>query len=507
MRVALALAPYYVAGSSPPLGLARVATELRQLGHEPVVYDLDFEFAASEPDRYRRFRRAFDIASDLPAVTFVVKPDVVLYDLFRAEYDRAGIMPVRDDHLQDVPILHDALVRFEPWIERLAAESPAAVLFSTFASNMAATIGLAGRIRERMPEVPILFGGPGSGLPEIHPLLLRLRLADAIVVGEGEETVRELFSGASLRPFDGMAGLATRGGCRPRPLIQDLDTLADASFDGFPLPDRTPADYASRGTELRLPVEGTRGCPLKCAFCSETVYWERFRKRSPARIADEIQGHVARTGARSFAFTDSLLNGHGPWLEELCGEIARRDLDIRWCTEMRPVENLTPELCRLLRDAGCNAVSLGVETFHKKFRDVVGKHTSDEEIRSSIDNLAAAGIRANPHLLVGFPGETIDDVLATVARIAEWEKGREGGDVYWGPADVLRVEPYAALFRTPERFGIRLRPQEIPLPPGREDLAEDLSRILWTWEDGVAVEEKHFRARLLRSARELIRDA
>ena len=111
---------------------------------------------------------------------------------------------------------------------------------------------------------------------------------------------------------------------------------------------------------------------------------------------------------------DPLFTGNKRRVYEICDEIMRRGLKIRWGCDAR-VDDMKPELVQAMDAANCYELSLGVESAVQRHLDAVEKRTSPEKVRRAVQT-----IRENSDILVeglfilGFPGETWDEAMQTI---------------------------------------------------------------------------------------------
>src|SRR5262249_20800280 len=132
--------------------------------------------------------------------------------------------------------------------------------------------------------------------------------ADAIVVGEGEETMHALvtaWSGAGPVDADlsgvlaGIPGIVFRDGAGravrtpPRAVMKSLDDLPMPRREALDLRPYLDAWRARHGTNA-VSIRTMRGCPYSCRWCSRAVYGSSYRRRSPKLVADEVQAVVDR---------------------------------------------------------------------------------------------------------------------------------------------------------------------------------------------------------------------
>ncbi|MFQ5441885.1 MAG: B12-binding domain-containing radical SAM protein, partial [Thermodesulfobacteriota bacterium] len=100
-------------------------------------------------------------------------------------------------------------------------------------------------------------------------------------------------------------------------------------------------------------IETKRGCALDCIYC---IYGflngKGYRLKPPKRVVDEIEGLKERYGVSEFTFVDSVFNIPEGHAAEICKEIIRRGLKVRWSAWFNE-KGLTREFCELAREAGC----------------------------------------------------------------------------------------------------------------------------------------------------------
>src|SRR5215467_10819318 len=196
--------------------------------------------------------------------------------------------------------------------------------FSVWTSNLLSTLLAAHHLKRRRHPPFIVAGGPQlTESPATAALGLRSALFDAVAQGEGEETLRELYTAfceSGRQRIQGIAGtqyIDSRSGglvTAPRPLLK-MDALPIPSYDEMSI------DEYQIDDDRTLPFQLSRGCTDKCTFCSEWVFWERFRPGAPIDTAAGVEHLRSRYGATYIAFTDSLLNGSPQRLQTFAEEL------------------------------------------------------------------------------------------------------------------------------------------------------------------------------------------
>ncbi len=215
---------------------------------------------------------------------------------------------------------------------------------------------------------------------------------DAVVTGDPEDTVPRIYADArrrSLQPVYRSAGY--HGERVPTPRVRPV-----ARQQLFP-----------------VALEVTRGCPYTCDFCALTAFGTRHELRPVSRVVRDIrsirsalQGVVGGLRNRMVMFYDNNLAGNLRYFRELCE--ALKPLDIVWgaCLTFNVITNR--ELLKLMHDAGCRAVFVGLETFNPDaLADMHKPQNKLSQVRRAIDQAREAGILVTAGLILN---PAIDDV-------------------------------------------------------------------------------------------------
>ncbi len=274
-------------------------------------------------------------------------------------------------------------------------------------------------IRRVNSETKIIVGGAHSTILPMETLREHPEV-DAVIIGEGEETVKELArnleKGVSLKSVKGIA-FRLNGQIvitEPRPYIKDLD--------GLPLPARhlLPMN-AYRMTASRFQEKHSytiiigRGCPYNCTYCSHPL-GHAFRHHSPERIINEIEFLIDEYGAEEINFETDTISVNKKFLQDLCRKIIESGLNrkIQWTCEDR-VDTVDEDLLRLMKEAGCWQISYGVETASQRLLDLIEKGETIEQFENVFELTRRAGISIRAFFMLGLPTETREESLQTIA--------------------------------------------------------------------------------------------
>jgi len=189
-------------------------------------------------------------------------------------------------------------------------------------------------------------------------------------------------------------------------------------LDRLPLPDRSGFDHRQyqetmeKSTGLKqTSLIVTRGCPFSCDFCSKPVWGDLFRKPPLEKVFLEIEELIA-LGYNSLWIADDCFTLDQEYLTAFCREMIRRDVPVGW-TCLSRVDRLTPELVRLMKRAGCIRVYLGLESGSNDTLRLMNKRVTVEQGVLAVHLFSRAGIGTAGFFMVGYPEETIDSIEMT----------------------------------------------------------------------------------------------
>lgn len=269
-------------------------------------------------------------------------------------------------------------------------------------------VGLVAKaIRAAHPKAHVVVGGPHA-TPFAKEMLQYHPEIDTVCTGESEATFLELVdrvaAGASTR---GIAGTAYRDGDAvmlgpKRKAIEDLDALA------------SPHDWFD--THI---VMTSRGCAWRCTFCGAEASWGRgYRGNSVPYVLDALERTVSRLPVKMIQIKDDTFTTNKKRVLQLCRGIRERKLNFLWSCDTR-VDVLSDELLHEMRLAGCERLSLGVESGSQRILDLIDKKITPDEIIASSELAKKWGIKVRYYMMVGNRGETrasFDETLRFLER-------------------------------------------------------------------------------------------
>ena len=148
----------------------------------------------------------------------------------------------------------------------------------------------------------------------------------------------------------------------------------------------------------------------KCAFCDGGLdYINRYESAPIQLMVDRMETIMQQTGQSGFHFVDEA--APPALLRKLAEEIIRRKLTVSYWTNVRFEKSFTPELCYMMAQSGCIAISGGLEVASPRILKLINKGITIETARESMKNFAEAGIMTHAYLMYGFPTETARETV------------------------------------------------------------------------------------------------
>ena len=257
-------------------------------------------------------------------------------------------------------------------------------------------------IRKRV-KTTIVIGGPHTAIFPEECFDKKGLDADYVIVGEGEKTLDRLAEDIAL-------GKAKDRIYRQQSFIEDLNELP------FPARELTHIDkyYSVLSSDTPTTTAfSSRGCPFSCAYCDRPALGKGFRAMSATRVADEMEW-CQKAGIKEIFFYDDTFSVSMKRVMEICAEIKRRNIKIKWDVRTR-VNVVNDDLLKNMKEAGCERIHFGVETANPRVVKELQKGTTNLQVEKAFDMCKRHGIKTLAYFMMGNPTETLEDVKETLA--------------------------------------------------------------------------------------------
>jgi radical SAM superfamily enzyme YgiQ (UPF0313 family) len=260
---------------------------------------------------------------------------------------------------------------------------------------------------------PLVLGGSAYS---IFPYsLLSYVKGDYGIPGEGEYTLCEmaerLEKGLLISEIPGVISSSSKNVKKNRKKGNFIDCFA---------PDFELFEVGKYSKKSPMPVQGKRGCAMKCIYCTNPlIEGRKLRIRPVSLIIDEVECSHKNYGVKSFFFVDSIFNYPEEYPLALCKEIISRKLEIKWTCIINP-SFVSSELAEIMKKAGCHEISLGFESGSEKILKTMKKGFSKDQVNKASKIFKKYDIKQRGFLLFGSPGEnkkTVEESIAFAERL------------------------------------------------------------------------------------------
>ncbi len=271
---------------------------------------------------------------------------------------------------------------------------------------------------------------------------------DAVVRGEGEFTLLDICKG---KPFEDIEGLSYKFNGEiihnpDRPFHKNIDEIPYPRFDDIDLNEYASVSIDQPHSKYSIDIMTSRGCPQKCAFCASCNFWKKKVRFQSAEYVIDYIDFLYNQGIKDFTFVDDNFLLKYDRLEKICNKL--KSIDCKWACCSRS-DSINERVAKLMSDAGCEKIALGVETASNKLLDHVNKNTTVEEHKNAVSILKEHDLTILCYIMVGLPGEDEEDIQATCDFLR------------YEPIDYYTIStfvpyPGTPLWENPEQYGISI---------------------------------------------------
>ncbi len=356
--------------------------------------------------------------------------------------------------------------------ERIEKVQPKLICFSVpFPGNLYSAFRSAQFIKKYFPEVKIAMGGgfPNTELRELKDKRV-FEFFDFITLDDGELPIQLIIDNEQLiidkeykRTF-----LLEEG----KVVYKNNSTKSDYKQSEVGTPDYSDLllnKYISV-IEIANPMHSlwsdgrwnkltmAHGCYWgKCTFCDISLDYIKLYEPIAAKIlVDRMEEMIAQTGENGFHFVDEA--APPALMREVALEIIKRKLVVTWWTNIRFEKSFTADLCVLLKESGCIAVSGGLEVASDRLLELIKKGVTVEQVAQVTRNFTESGIMVHAYLMYGYPTQTIQETIDSLEMVRQlFELGiLQSG--FWHQFAMTAHSPVGMF---PEEFGVIPEQNEI----------------------------------------------
>ncbi|MDP8221768.1 MAG: radical SAM protein [Candidatus Lernaella stagnicola] len=357
-------------------------------------------------------------------INALANKEFLLYsEVFQLELVNLGYLSavlLRDGH--EVEIIDQMLHRMADAevVDRVERFRPEVVGLTITTANISKSLELSTAIKARTGATIVCGGYYPTPFPEI----VKHDEIDLAVLGEGENTLREIVDrlgrGEDLRGIAGTAWLdegAVREGPK-RERISDLDSLPFPDRR-FSRPDMMRVGFLSsnQAKDRSLPVVTSRGCNMSCGFCASPVMWHGvWHGRSPENVIEEIRELRNKLRVNFLFFQDEELNTDRDRAMTIYRRMREEKFGMKWTTQTS-IHFMDIELADAMIDCGLNTLYLGYESGAREILDKMPKRYSLDKALMLNEHLQKRGVFTTGNFMLGFPWESRETLKQTFAFV------------------------------------------------------------------------------------------
>ena len=292
-------------------------------------------------------------------------------------------------------------------------KAPKVVGFYTICHTFFSAVMVAKYVKELNGGIKIVFGGPHATLTAAE-CVSSLDFLDAVCLGEAELSVAPLMdaliNGGDMASVPGVV-YRSQGEVKSTP---PKELIAAEDLGKYTVFDYSPYKISKNDA---ITLEGGRGCPFGCTFCSTNSFWgRRFRVKPIDVLLDEMDKFNEIYGVTHFNVLHDLFTTNRQYIKEFCRRLIDGGKDYKWGCSSR-IDTLDGELIGLLKESKCAGLFLGIETGSPRMQKILNKNLELDKALETVKRVHDSRIPYTVSFIYGFPDETEADFLDTLKMI------------------------------------------------------------------------------------------
>ena len=289
--------------------------------------------------------------------------------------------------------------------------------FTAMSMQITHALNLAKTLKDAGFTGKLVFGGPHASVAPDH--LKEQPFIDAIFIGESEETFIEYLHFLQGKPH-ALQRLWLRDDDKQWNWYQGKNFISNLNTLPFPAREKYEK-YVKKSRTINMTT--TRGCPFKCNYCQPTkrvLYGDEIRRRSVDSIILEIENAVSLFAINNFSIDDDTFTFNKKIVLDFCERVA--PLNLTWTCQSR--SDIDRETLEQMHASGCNMIYVGVESGSQRVLNLMNKLNTVEKNAEFIKNCNEIGIKSWCNMMVGYPGETVEDMEKSLQFVRETKPSR-----------------------------------------------------------------------------------
>ena len=326
---------------------------------------------------------------------------------------------VKDIHVIDEEIEQITPENLSRLLNNINKDEPLIVGITVLTSQAGRAYKIARLLKETFSNCTIIMGNVHVTTLPAEPL--EMGVADIVVRGEGEETLRKLYfalrDGSEWKDIKGITYIDDNGELVSTPdndLIENLDDVPMFPYELFENP-RYDMGF----------LTGARGCPYKCTYCSQRLLTGfTYRWHSTDRIIENLSLLINKYGQKNITFYDDIFSVNKRRVIDLCEGIVKAGLHKKcgFAVQTR-ADNVHEDLLPYMKKANFLTVGMGMETGVERIAEECQKEQTVAQHLEAVRLCKKYGLKVSLFMIYGFPGESKEDREETFRVIQESKVG------------------------------------------------------------------------------------
>lgn len=315
-------------------------------------------------------------------------------------------------------------LRVQNLVNKLEKIKPDLVGFQCYTFDLKYIKDALTKTKSLSKKIITVIGGPHPSAVPSESFEYFEQSLDYILKGESELGFPRLLdelekgAGADLTSVPGLVWKKNNNVIiNPQLFVEDLDSLGMPAWDLIRPEEYPEAQHGAFFEKFPIaPLIITRGCPYACTFCAgNIVSGKKIRKHSVEFVLKQIQYLYHERGIREFHVVDDNFTCDISYAKKLLRGLIDLKLDISWATPNGVrLDSLDDELLSLMKQSGLYLISLGIESGSDRILTLMKKNITTAEIREGIQKIHKAKIDVAGFFILGFPGETKEEIEKTI---------------------------------------------------------------------------------------------
>lgn len=292
--------------------------------------------------------------------------------------------------------------------------NPQIVSIYSMCNTYAMALIIARILKTEYPTIYVILAGPHATLVA-KETLENYHYVDYIGMGEGELNIVENIRSILNNDINKLKGMAFRDSNNNFQMKWNKTDVIN--INELPIVDVCKYNNINDFDNV-LSIEGGRGCPFKCSFCSTQMFWgNKFRVKSVKRLIEEIQYYYQKYKIIDFSIQHDLFTAKKDYMYDFCSSLLKLNIDnINWGCSSR-IDTIDKETLNFMSEAGCSNIFFGIESGSQKIQNAINKNLNLSKIMDIVHRMIDLKVNGTFSSIYGFPQETSEDLNKTMQLI------------------------------------------------------------------------------------------